>query len=246
MKSEKEKNCFKHRKKFLKEIILKKKVTLSDIADNFPKYTSRQQFSRFLVRHELFKTILGIKGSIVECGVFEGNGLMTWAQLSAVYEPFNYHREIIGFDTFKGFPMVSEEDLSSKVNKNAVTGGLYSNSYKELKQCIKLYDQNRALSHVKKVKLIKGDFLETGKKFLENNEHLLISLLYLDFDIYEATKAALEIFLPRMPKGAILAFDEINNEDWPGETKALLEKLDLRDYSIKQFYYDPNMSYIVL
>ena len=35
-------------------------------------------------------------------------------------------------------------------------------------------------------------------------------MLYLDFDLYAPTKAALETFLPRMPKGAILAFDELN------------------------------------
>ena len=50
-------------------------------------------------------------------------------------------------------------------------------------------------------------------------------MLYLDFDIYEPTLTALENFLPRMPKGSVIAFDELNNPDWPGETMAFLESM---------------------
>jgi len=246
MKTNKENQYFRDKNNFLEVAAKNKKISLSSIADNFPKYVSRQQLSRLLVRHELFKMVLNVKGSIVECGVFEGNGVMSWAQLSAIYEPFNYHREIIGFDTFQGFPGVTKEDLGSWENKNAVAGGLYSDSYAELTDCIKLYDQNRALSHIPKIRLIKGDFLETGKKHLKANNHLVISLLYLDFDIYKATKEALDIFLPRMPRGSILAFDEVNNPDWPGETLALLEKFNLNKCQLRQFYFDPNIAYIVI
>ncbi len=42
------------------------------IAENFAKYTSRQELSRFLFRHDLYKKIIHTKGSIVECGVFQG------------------------------------------------------------------------------------------------------------------------------------------------------------------------------
>ena len=56
---------------------------------NFPKYVRRQDISRFLVRYELFKKILEKKGSIVECGVHEGAGLFSFAQMSAILEPYN-------------------------------------------------------------------------------------------------------------------------------------------------------------
>lgn len=246
MKTQNEDNYLKQREKMLQTQKLEKKELLSTIADNFPKYASRQQISRFLVRHEMFKLILDIKGSIIECGVFEGCGLMTWAQLSATYEPVNYNRMIIGFDTFQGFPAISQKDKGKANNKNVKVGGLYSDSFKELNGCIEIFDQNRILPHMPKVKLVKGDFSKTGKKFLVENKHLLISLLYMDFDIYKPTREALEIFLPRMSKGSILAFDQINNCDWPGETLALIEKINLKNYKINQFYFDPNISYIVL
>ncbi len=71
---------------------------------NFTKYVRRQDIARFLCRFEIFKRQLEVKGSIVECGVHHGGGVMTWAQISATLEPYNYHRKIIGFDTFAGFP----------------------------------------------------------------------------------------------------------------------------------------------
>ena len=55
--------------------------------DNFPKYVPRQSLTRFLTRYEIFKKVLRVQGSIVECGVLHGGGLMTFAQLSAILEP---------------------------------------------------------------------------------------------------------------------------------------------------------------
>ena len=71
--------------------------------DNFPKYTQKNSLSKFLARYEIYKLQMHIPGSIVELGVARGGSLLTWAQLSAIYEPVNYSREVIGFDTFEGF-----------------------------------------------------------------------------------------------------------------------------------------------
>src|SRR5229473_573630 len=79
--------------------------------ENFAKYVPRQNLSRFLARYEIFKIIKNIQGSIVECGVLFGGGLMSFANLSVILEPYNFQRRIIGFDTFSGFPEVAAEDL---------------------------------------------------------------------------------------------------------------------------------------
>lgn len=224
---------------------LSKKVPLSYLVNNFAKYVRRQELTRFLFRHELFKKIIDLKGSIVECGVHSGNGIMSWAQLATILEPMGFFRRVYGFDTFEGFPSVHEKDLKGATH-TAKVGDLKDDCYEDLSRSIELYDSNRLLAQFQKVSLVKGNFLETGEPFLEENPHLLIALLYLDFDIYEPTKKALEIFLPRMFKGSILAFDEINNPLWPGETLALLESLDIRRVKIQKFSYEPNMAYIVL
>ena len=46
--------------------------------------------------------------------IYAGSGVMTWAQLSSIYEPVGgAFRQIFGFDTFDGFPDVHEKDLKS-------------------------------------------------------------------------------------------------------------------------------------
>ena len=102
---------------------------------------------------------------------------------------------------------------------------------------------NRFLGHVPKVELIKGDATDTIPAFLERMPHLLVSLLFLDFDLYEPTKAAIEHFVPRMPKGAIIAFDELDNPAWPGETRAMLDTLGARRLELQRLDFDPYVSF---
>lgn len=241
-KTNKERIYFSQREQYLRN--LSKEIEISHFVDNFPNFTSRQQLTRFMFRHDLFKKITEIKGSIIECGVYAGSGLMSWAQIATILEPMGFFRKIYGFDTFEGFPFVSNKDqMKGLVHKK---GDVRSDSYQNLLKCIDLYDQNRLLNQFPKVELVKGDFMETINPFIEHNNHLLVALLYLDFDLYEPTKKALEIFLPRMGKGSVIAFDEINDPTWPGETLALLESMDIHNVSINKFPYEPNMAYLVL
>jgi Macrocin-O-methyltransferase (TylF) len=213
--------------------------------ENFPKYVRRQNLTRFLALYEIFKRVLTVKGSIVECGVNHGFGLMTWAKLSAILEPVNLTRRIYGFDTFEGFPSLDQNDMAP-ASANVKVGDLYADSYDELLELVRINDSTRYLGHVNKVKLVKGDATDTIPIFLNENPHLVISLLFMDFDIYEPTKVALEHFLPRMPKGAILAFDELDNPLWPGETLAMLEHNVNRRLHIQRLEFDPYIGFAVL
>jgi len=212
--------------------------------DNFTKYIRRQKLTRLLALYEIFKKVLLVKGSIIECGVYRGFGLMSWANMSSVLEPANLTRRIYGFDTFEGFPDVGEKDLSQVMKPER--GQLYSDSYEELRELIAVYDSNRFLGHINKVQLIKGDVVKTVPEFVMNNKHLMVSLLFLDLDLYEPTKVAIENFHPRMPKGAIIAFDELDNPIWPGETMALLESIGMNKLSIRRFEWDPYIGYAIL
>lgn len=214
---------------------------------HFSKYVRRHEIARFLAQYELFKKIIGIKGCIVECGVYQGSGIMTWAKLSETLEPYSFLRKIYGFDTFDGFPSINNADVTGSGAVAEV--GRLRPSYdviSELNDCIKEFDKTRYLSHIEKIILIKGDACETIPEFLNDNQHLLVSLLYLDFDLYEPTLLAIKNFLPRMPKGAIVAFDELNDAKWPGETKALLELFNLNDYKLECFPFEPHISWITL
>jgi hypothetical protein len=209
---------------------------------NFTLYTPRQDLTNFLVRYEIFKRVLAVQGSIVECGVLRGGGLMAWAQFSAIFEPTNHQRRVVGFDTFTGFPKLSKQDRSSESDQ-ARPGGLAVDSYDHLQHCVELYDMNRFIGHVPKVELVRGDSVKTIPQYLKENPQLIVSLLYLDFDIYQPTLAALKAFVPRMPKGSVIAFDELNLKDWRGESIAVLEALRLRDYRIERCSFGSVISF---
>lgn len=213
--------------------------------ENFPKYVRRQNLTRMLALYEVFKRVLPVKGSIVECGVNHGFGIMSWAKFSAILEPVNLTRRIYGFDTFEGFPGLREEDRAA-ASAHVREGDLAADSFDELNTLIGAYDSTRFLGHVNKVQLVRGDAAQTIPAFIKENPHLLISLLFLDFDIYEPTKIALEHFLPRMPRGAVVAFDELDNPLWPGETLAMLETHARRPLRIERVEFDPYIGFAVL
>lgn len=211
---------------------------------HFPKYIRRQDLTRLLARYEIFMKVLDIKGSIIECGVFRGFGLMAWANFSAILEPANLTRRIYGFDTFGGFASLSEKDRNRF--RTPERGELSADSYDELIELIKIYDSNRFLGHIGKVELIQGDARETIPDFLEKTSHLVVSLLFLDFDLYEPTKVAIECFVPRMPKGAVIGFDELDNPIWPGETLAVLETIGINKLKIQRLACDPYIGFAVI
>ncbi len=211
----------------------------------FAKYVPRQVLTDFLTRYEIFKLCVDIPGCVVECGVFRGQGLLSFAQFSAILEPVHVHRKVIGFDTFEGFPEIHEKDRHGE-NSHLVRGGYCAPEYDELVKTIDLYDQNRFLNHVPKVELVKGRVEESMPQFMAHNPHLVVALLYLDLDLYEPTKFAIETLRPRMPKGAIIAFDEVNCEQWPGETAALAETLGIDNVALKRFPFDSRICYCQL
>ena len=218
---------------------------------NFEKFVRRQSLTRFMARYEIFKMISSIKGSVVECGVHYGGGVMAWAKLSAILEPYAIYRKIIGFDTFSGFPQTSPKDKikNGQDNPKLVKGGLNPqiNVYEELTRCIKSFDKNRYLSDYPKIELVKGDAAQTIPEYVKNNPHLVIALLYIDFDLYEPTKTALEHFVPRVPKSGVIVFDETNNARWPGETVAMIEHFgNFNKIKLQKFPFDPKITYCII
>jgi len=210
----------------------------------FPKYVTRQSLARFLSYYELMRMVLPVEGSIVECGVFRGGGLMAWAKLSAILEPTNWRRQVVGFDTFEGFPSTQPQDVGTRPEL-VQPGQVCSNSYDELTALVTAFDKDRFLGHMPKVRLIRGDATKLIPMFVPNNPHFVVALLYLDFDLYEPTRVALQCFVPRMPLGGVLVFDNINHPYWPGETLAVDEVLGIGKLRIRRFPSDPSLCYAV-
>ena len=213
---------------------------------NFPSYVRRQDISRFLTKYALFQLALPVNGSVVECGVFAGGGLMSWYHFSSILEPYNHARRLIGFDTFSGFPDINPIDKEGS-SQHLQTGAFRINDsvQQEIERLAAVHDRNRPIGHIPKVQLVAGDATETIPRYVDENKHLLISLLYLDFDLYAPTKAALQHLLPRVVAGGVVAFDELNCADFPGETVALMETVGLERVNLRRFPLDPYISYFI-
>jgi len=210
----------------------------------FPVFSTRQDITYFLERYEIYKLISDVPGCILECGVAGGFGLMAFAHFASIFEPYHYLRRIIGFDTFEGFPELSEQDKTSKA-AHMKPGGLDHGGYEVLQEAIRLYDANRALGHIGKVELVKGDICQTLPAFIEANPSLVVGLLYLDMDLYRPTADALRLLVDRVPRGGIIAFDELNHPDYPGETIAAIEELGIGSLRLKRLPISAMLSYAV-
>lgn len=208
----------------------------------FPAWVPRQNMARFLAQYEIFKLVLNVHGSIVEGGVAFGGGLFAWAQLSAIFEGVNHTRRCVGFDTFEGFPGMSKDDAGAESGL-AYAGGMAAPVDEELRNQAAIHDMNRPVGHIPKIELIKGDACKTIPRFVKDRPEFVCSLLCLDFDIAAPTKVALKTFLPRMPKGGVVVWDELNCKDWPGETVASLPYV--RDMWLRRFPFASTISYAV-
>ena len=198
--------------------------------------------ARFIYYHDLYKQIINVPGVICEFGVQFGATLSTLINLRSIYEPFNYSRVVYGFDTFEGLLNVSEKDGSLADDGDfAVTQG-FENTLDEI---LTLLEADSPCNHIKKFQFIKGDAVNTVDPWLENNPHAIISMCIFDMDIYNPTKEVLRKILPRLTKGSLLVFDELNYNAFPGETTAVDEVLGLNNLRLTRSPLQPHCAWAV-
>jgi len=115
-----------------------------------------------------------------------------------------------------------------------------------LNRVMELQEKDNPLSHIKKYDIRAGDATKEIDKYLKEAPETIIALAYFDFDIYEPTKKCLEAIRPRLVKGSVIGFDELNDPDSPGETLALMETFGLNNIKLKRYRYASRVSYFVV
>lgn len=224
-------------------------ISTREKLENFPNWVRHRDLARFLFKSEIYKKIIEVPGVIFECGVLFGGSLASWLHLGEIYEPVNYGRRVYGFDTFEGFPDVSEKDMPVNPKyPELYKAGTYSASkaQEHMFQLFQDIDKTRKIPQIPRMRMVKGDVRQTVPETLNNDKSILISLLYLDLDLYEPTKVALEACLPRMPKGSVICIDELCYEDWPGETEAILDLFNVNNLELKRSPTVPNIAYAIV
>ena len=208
-------------------------------------YFTSKTMSRALFMNEFYQKALDIQGQIFDFGTRWGQNIALFMSYRGMYEPFNRHRKIIGFDTFDGFPSVAKKDGTSDMigEGNIFVTADYD---KYLESLLSSLEKNNSLPHLKNFELVKGDATKTIHEYFDDNPHAIVSHAFFDFDLYEPTKVCLEAILNRCSLGAVIGFDELNDPDSPGETLALLETLGINKVKIQRYPWVSRVSFIVL
>ena len=160
---------------------------------------------KLLQRHIFFEKIKDLPGDIVELGVFKGSGIATWCKLIELNNAYS-NSKVIGFDLFDTNNDIitkykngdSMNHVYNRVNSNDLTLETVNNNLDKLN------------TKYKKYLLIKGDIVQTTKKFVDENPGLRISLLYIDVDLSEPTYHGLKNLWDNIIPGGYIIFDEYN------------------------------------
>jgi hypothetical protein len=224
-----------------------KDVPIADdeLLPNLGLFLTSKTLSRVLFFHEIYRQILHTHGVIMEFGVRWGQTLSLLSALRGIYEPFNRHRKIVGFDTFAGFKGMEARD--GKTCRCADGSFSVSKGYeKYLGSILEMQEGLNPMSHLRRFELVKGDAAQTIPQYFQQHPETVVSLAILDFDIYAPTKVALEQIKPRLTKGSILVFDELCDDIFPGETIAVQEVFGLNNLRVQRLPTTARVSYVVI
>ncbi len=215
------------------------------LVSNIGLFVESKYLARMLFMDHLYRQIVDVQGVVMEFGTRWGQNSALFAALRGLYEPFNRHRKIVPFDTFTGFPSVVAEDGSSDLMRKGQLAT--TENYQDfLGKVLAAQEALNPLSHLKKHEICVGDATVELEAYLKRAPETIVALAYFDFDLYEPTRKCLEIIRPRLVKGSILGFDELNDPDSPGETKALMDTFGLNNVRLKRFPITSRVSYFVV
>jgi hypothetical protein len=210
-------------------------LNLSGIESLHQKTNSRL---RFWFNH-IRKNALKKDGDIFEFGVFQGASLIAAA---LILKELGSKKKVYGFDTFNGFPSYSHyDDLNNfykyqntffdpnfvkkfeifKKNKK-ILNNLKNLSIKSIgssgnfeKTSLKLIKQKIKFFKLDNIKIIKGPFSRTLKKFFKDYNGK-ISSANLDCDLYEGYKICLPLIYKYLSKKGYINLDEYYSFKYPG------------------------------
>ena len=206
----------------LEQLITEQEFGIADVLSDFPAYIRRRDLARLIAHYELFRNVIDLPGCIVELGVFKGASLFTWAKLLETFCAGDRTRKVFGFDHFEGFTRLHEKDGAEDARSDKVLSGFRS-SAAAIRVLVEMHNADNLMPSIERVRVIEGDLIETLPKFLNEHPGLRISLLHLDVDVYEPTKAALELLYPLVVNGGVVVLDEYGLMPWEGESKAVEE-----------------------
>ena len=179
--------------------------------NNFIFSSDRKVLHKLLCRHHMFKKVEHLPGDIVECGVFKGSGVFTWAKLIELNCPFEI-KKVIGFDFYdQAFISELAETDRDTMGQDFSRCNASNDDISDTAMADKLLNIGIP-AH--KFELVKGDISKTSAEYALTNPGFRISLLYMDLDLEKPTLDALDNFWDHVLPGGIIVFDEYGYGAW--------------------------------
>ena len=88
-------------RKNLLDLIKSTPIPDDELLQNLGLFFNSKNLSRIMVMNHLYEQIIDTMGIVMEFGTRWGQNMALWTALRGIYEPFNRHRKIVGFDTFE-------------------------------------------------------------------------------------------------------------------------------------------------
>ncbi len=177
-----------------------------------------------------------VEGDFVECGVWRGGNAIV---AKKTFERLGSDKKVYLFDTFTGMTEPGDHDKTAYNPKSAderyrdaSRDGYRDWNYASLED-VKANFASAGLDS-SGLRYVEGDVLQTLA--VEVNLPERISVLRLDTDWYESTKAELERLYPRLSVGGSILIDDYGH--WEGARKAVDEyfsKMDAKQRPLLHF-----------
>lgn len=226
---------YKSTEQQLSDYFFQSSIPKDELLENSFLFMTTQHIKRTLFFYEIYKKIVNVPGVVMHFGCRWGRHIALFDSLRTIFEPFNYGRKIIGFETFSGFPdqFDNEKDKNSKI----MTEGYLATTQgyeQELERILQAREAMAPMSHIKKYEIIKGDVTTTFPEYMEKNPHTIVAFAHLDINLFQPTKQSLEILKRHVTKGSIIAIDEVSFDEIPGQTLALTEVFGLNNIRLER------------
>jgi hypothetical protein len=174
--------------------------------------------ARILAIQEAYKLIIGKPGFVFDIGTWRGQTAVLCENIRAIYEPLNFSRKVVAFDTFEGYVGFGEKDRPTQVHQEG-TYKLDSADYREyLELLLEDHEKSNAMGHnFGKHKVIQGDCRLTIPQYFSENPNAFVALAFLDVNSYSPTSEAVTQIWPRLIPGGYLAIWQLTRDVIPAE-----------------------------
>lgn len=231
---------------------------LFDLMESYPSTKDEKERSlglfirgsllaRILAIGDIYHKIIQKPGIVIDLGTWRGQTAVLCENFRAVYEPLNFNRRIVCFDTFEGYKGFSGQDKASILHQDGTYAVGGSNYAELLERILKLHERSNAMGHNNgKHKVIAGDCRNTLPDFFRDHPDEFVVLAFFDLNCYEPTSKCLDLIFERLVPGGIVAFWQLTRGTVQAEGKVYCEQvLNVRQHDLFRSEFYPGLCYLI-